>query len=87
MVVRIIAAAMFVGKGGDAVGEMRWCGYDDKNKDKENTLDPRLKMSRMTEGGVEDDGRGREWLYLIRYSILFNFPVTNLWRVLEMRVW
>ena len=36
---------------------------------------------------VEDDGRGREWFYLIRYSILFNFPVTNLWSVLEMRVW
>ena len=36
---------------------------------------------------ARNDRRGRGWFYLIRYSILFNLPVTNLWRVLEMRVW
>ena len=43
--------------------------------------------SRMTEGESGMTERGREWFCLIRYSILFNFPVTNLWSVLEMRVW
>ncbi len=38
---------------------------------------------------LKDDksGQGRGSLRTIRYSTFFSFPVTNLWSVLEMRVW
>ena len=59
-------------------GAIRWRGYDCKRQRKD---------AGSSIKDVEDDGRGRGWFYLIRYSVLFNLPVTNLWSVLEMRVW
>ena len=66
-------------------GAMRWGGYNDKRQRKDTGFP--IKDVGNDRRGVEDDRRGRERFYLVRYSMLFNFPVTNLWSVLEMRVW
>ena len=62
---------------------MRWRSYKYKGKDAGFLI----KNVGNDRRGVEDDRRGRGRFCLICYSMLFNFPVTNLWRVLEMRVW